>query len=76
MDWKQCRVAQARAEREQLVRTITDKVRRGTDTEAIMRITVRELGQILGASKSIVRLGTREQLLSLHDGMSSSTEEG
>ena len=67
--------AQNRAKREQLVRTITDKVRRGTDTEAIMRITVRELGQMLGASKSIVRLGTREQLLSKHDGVTSSADE-
>jgi GAF domain-containing protein len=68
--------AQIRAEREQLVRTITDKVRRGTDTEAIMRITVRELGQMLGASKSVVRLGTRKQLLSKNDGIPSSADEG
>jgi GAF domain-containing protein len=54
--------AQARAEREQLVRTITDKVRQGTDREAIMRITLQELGQMLGASKSVMRLGTQEQL--------------
>ena len=60
--------ARTRAEREQLVRAIADQVRRGTDTEAIMRLTVRELGRMLGASKSIVRLGTREQLLSNRDG--------
>jgi GAF domain-containing protein len=58
--------AQARAEREQLVRTITDRVRQGTDRETIMRTTLQELGQMLGASKSIVRLGTQEQLLSEH----------
>jgi PAS domain S-box-containing protein len=58
--------AQARAERERLVRTITDRVRQGTDREAIMRTTLQELGQMLGASKSIVRLGTQEQLLSEH----------
>jgi GAF domain-containing protein len=52
----------ARAERERFVRTAVDRIRQGTDTEAIMRITLQELGQMLGASKSIVRLGTREQL--------------
>ncbi len=57
--------AQVRAERERLVRTITNKVHQGADTEAIMRITLQELGQILGASQSIVRLGTRERLLSI-----------
>jgi GAF domain-containing protein len=53
---------QARAERERLVRTITDKVRRSPDTEAIMRTTLQELGQMLGASRAIMRLGTQAQL--------------
>ncbi|MBN1934853.1 MAG: PAS domain S-box protein [Anaerolineae bacterium] len=56
--------AQLQAERERLVRTIADRIYRATDRESIMRITLQELGQLLGASKSIVRLGTREQLLS------------
>jgi PAS domain S-box-containing protein len=56
--------AQARAERERLVRSITDRVRRGTDREDILRATVQELSQMLGASKAVVRLGTEEQLLS------------
>jgi PAS domain S-box-containing protein len=52
------------AERERLTRTITDRVRRGTDREAIMRVALEELSEMLGASTSVVRLGTREQLLS------------
>jgi len=56
--------AQSSAERERLVRTITDKVRRGVDTEAVMRVTLEELSRMLRASKSVVRLGTQEQLLS------------
>ncbi len=59
---------QRRAERERLARTITDRVRRGVDREAIMRIAVRDLGDMLGASKTVVRLGTREQLLGEGDG--------
>jgi PAS domain S-box-containing protein len=55
---------QARAERERLIRAITDRVHQGTDREAIMRITLQELGQMLDASRSIVRLGTQERLLS------------
>jgi GAF domain-containing protein len=54
---------QARAEREQRVRTITERIRQGRDTEAIMRIALEELGWMLGASTSTARLGTREQLL-------------
>ncbi len=55
---------QSRARRERILREITSRVRRGTDRDAIMRIALQELGQILGASKSVVRLGTQEQLLS------------
>jgi PAS domain S-box-containing protein len=56
--------ARARAERERLVRTITDRVRRGMDRDAILRITLQEVGQMLGASKAVVRLGTQKDLLS------------
>jgi GAF domain-containing protein len=55
--------AQERAERELLVRTITDKVRRSASTEAILRTTLQELGHMLGASQSVIRLGPPEQLL-------------
>jgi GAF domain-containing protein len=53
---------QARAERERMVRTITDRVRRGGDAEAIMRIGLEGLSQVLGTSDLIMRLGTRESL--------------
>jgi GAF domain-containing protein len=66
--------AQTRAERERLVRTITNRVHQGADAEAIMRITLQELGQILGATQSIMRLGTREQLLSTQEARASTTE--
>jgi len=50
--------AQARAEQERLVRTITDRVRRGLDRESIMRVALQEMGEMLGASTAVVRLGT------------------
>ena len=56
-----------RAERERLVRTITDRIRRGTDRDVIMRATLQELVQMLGVSKAVVRLGNREQLLSAQE---------
>ena len=55
---------QARAQQERLVRTITDKVRRGADIKSILRITLEELSNVLDADTSVIRLGTREQLLS------------
>jgi GAF domain-containing protein len=67
--------AQARAERERLVRVITHRVRQGADRDIIMRTTLRELGEMLGASRSVIRLGTQEQLLSPHDGGSRPKEE-
>jgi GAF domain-containing protein len=67
--------AQIRVERERLVRTITDRIRQATDREAIMRATLQELGQMLGASKSIVRLGTPEQLFSSQETLTGKTEE-
>lgn len=67
--------AQARAEQEHLVRTITNNIRKGMDTEAIMRIALQELGQMLGASTSVMRLGTREQLLSIQETLARETRE-
>ena len=54
---------QERAEQERLVRTITDKVRRGSDTQSIMRIALEEVGKVLEANKSTIRLGTKGQLI-------------
>jgi len=68
---------QARAEREQKVRAITDKIRQGVDAEAILRITAQEVSQMFGASKAIIRLGTQANLLLQHawtDQAASATE--
>ncbi|MBN1873480.1 MAG: GAF domain-containing protein [Anaerolineae bacterium] len=51
----------ARAAQERLVRTIIDRIRRGTSRDAIMQITLEELNIMLGASHSIMQLGIREQ---------------
>lgn len=54
--------AQSRAEREQRVRKITERIRRGADTESIMRVALEELTQAVGAKQAVVRLGTQAQL--------------
>lgn len=54
--------AQSRAEREQRVRKITERVRRGGDMDSIMRIALEELSRMVGANQAIVRLGTQAQL--------------
>ncbi|MCB0036801.1 MAG: GAF domain-containing protein, partial [Anaerolineales bacterium] len=56
--------AQNRAERERRVRAITDRIRRGNDRETILKIAREEIGQLLGAQKSMAHLGTQQQLLS------------
>jgi PAS domain S-box-containing protein len=55
--------AQARAERERQVRTITDRIRRGVDREAILTIAQKEISQLIGAKQSAAQLGTKKQLL-------------
>jgi GAF domain-containing protein len=55
--------ARERAERERLARTISDRVRHASDREAVMRLALQELSQMLGASQAVVRLGTRKDLL-------------
>lgn len=55
---------QFRAERERLVRTITDRVRGAVDAESIMRVGLEELSRVLGTSQLVIRLGSREQLIS------------
>ena len=54
---------QSRAEQERLVRTITDKVRRGSNAKQIMRIALEELSHVLDAEESVLQLGTRQQLI-------------
>jgi PAS domain S-box-containing protein len=56
------RQAQARVEREQRVRAIADQIHRGASAEVILRSTLTELNQMLGASKSVIRLGTQATL--------------
>jgi PAS domain S-box-containing protein len=54
--------AHARAEREKRVRAIADQIHRGASAEIILRSTLAELNQMLGASKSVIRLGTQARL--------------
>jgi GAF domain-containing protein len=49
---------QRRAIRERLTREITDKMRRATSVEDIVRTTVDELSRALGASRTFIQLGT------------------
>ena len=57
------RAAQARADRERRVRTITDKIRQATNREQILQVAQQEIGEMLGAKKTAVHLGTKQQLL-------------
>jgi PAS domain S-box-containing protein len=66
--------ARAQAERERRVRDITEKIHRAADTEVIMRIALQELSQMLGASKAVIRLGTRVQLEAESGKSSTATE--
>ena len=55
-------LAHARAEREQRVRAITERIHRGANAEIILQTALAELNQMLGASKSVIRLGTQARL--------------
>jgi PAS domain S-box-containing protein len=66
--------AHARAEREQRVRAIADQIHRGASAEVILRSTLTELNQMLGASKSVIRLGTQARLRSELDEQRSEEE--
>jgi GAF domain-containing protein len=63
---------QERAEQERLVRTITDKVRRGTSTHDILQIAIEELSRVLNAEISSIQLGTPDQLIENQNGGASS----
>ncbi|MBN1934850.1 MAG: PAS domain S-box protein [Anaerolineae bacterium] len=58
---------QTRAQREQQLRAITDRVRRGADVAAIVRATVEELSPLLKADELVLRLGTGQSLLPKSD---------
>jgi GAF domain-containing protein len=66
---------QERAKQERTVRTITDKVRRGTDTRSIMQIALEELSEVLHADVSVIQLGSREQLLNQYTEIKSQPSE-
>jgi GAF domain-containing protein/HAMP domain-containing protein len=51
-------------QRERAISQITSKLRSTLNLETILQTTVRELGQALGASEAIVRLGTETTLFS------------
>jgi DNA-binding LacI/PurR family transcriptional regulator len=48
-------------------RLIADRVHSAPDSEAVLRIALEELSQVLGASTAVARLGTRDQLLTTRD---------
>jgi GAF domain-containing protein/HAMP domain-containing protein len=52
---------QRRAEHEQIIRQISDRMQQATDIDMLMRIAVDELHKELGTSRGFVRLGTSEQ---------------
>lgn len=56
-------VEQERALQERTVRTITDKVRRGTSTQDILKIALEELSQVLNADISTIQLGRKDELI-------------
>lgn len=53
---------QRRAEREQLIRQITEKVRATSNLETILQTTVQELSKAMGLPRAFVRLGTEQKL--------------
>jgi PAS domain S-box-containing protein len=53
---------QQRAEREQLIRQVTEKVHDTPDMETILQTTVQELSKAMGLPRVFVRLGTRDTL--------------
>jgi GAF domain-containing protein len=57
--------AQRRAERERLIRHISDKVRATSDLETILQTTVQELSKALELPRAFVRLGTEKELVAI-----------
>lgn len=66
--------SQQRAQREQAVSEISDRIRSTMDWDTILKTSVRELSRALRASEGLIRLGTPDQLMSAtgssldHDG--------
>jgi GAF domain-containing protein/HAMP domain-containing protein len=55
--------AQARAEREQLVGDIADKMQRASDMDSLVQYAIQNLQSAFGASYVVVHLGTEDELL-------------
>ncbi len=55
-----------RASREQLITRVSDKLRRAPDLETLMNIGVQEIAQVLGASRTFVRLGSEDEFVGNH----------
>jgi GAF domain-containing protein/HAMP domain-containing protein len=56
---------QRRAEREQLIRQVTDKVHATANLETILQTTVQELSKAMGLPRVFVRLGTEKDLVAV-----------
>jgi GAF domain-containing protein/HAMP domain-containing protein len=54
--------AEARANREQAIRQLTEQMRRAVDVETILKTTVARLGDVMGVPRVYVRLGTEARL--------------
>jgi GAF domain-containing protein len=61
---------QRRVERERIIGEITAKVRSSTDVQRILETAAQELGQVLGASRAVVRLGLGDSVSRPPDGTS------
>lgn len=65
---------QRRVERERIIGEITAKVRSSTDIQRILETTAQELGQALGTSRAVVRLGLGESVAGSPGGTSPSQD--
>ena len=52
--------SQKRARREQIIREITAKIRSATDVNDILKVTMSEVGKLVGSSRGRIVLGTPE----------------
>lgn len=69
--------AQERANRERLIGQISDRLRRASDMEALMKIAVEELSGVLKPTRTFVKFGSQAELaLSPDDGASTTPTNG
>jgi GAF domain-containing protein/HAMP domain-containing protein len=53
---------QRRVAQEQIIRQITEQMQRAADVESILRFTATQLGEVTGAPRTYIRLGTEAEL--------------